>query len=689
MIKRTIESPVRVNLDYGTTGATIQERKMKSRGVFNQQGRGAVTPRGVDKDHLPTIGVRGKHSLQEFADKRNILTLDDKNTKDYRLVVGNIGDFETAAVTKEYRRAGLHPNVVRDYNGDGKLIYEVAASFWGDRPSAIVRARKLATGLGSSVQVVIGGVATEVQPDKAALCKVCSKLLVKTRLGKVAVMACPEFLNGDLKHTSFDVKKASNKKTAERVKFTEIPDQEDGGSHGGAINPVTDENINRDVLEQYVGQTAEVDDSVNPVETGSYYEGIIFDDGTNFWVGKEYLEKEASKQSACINITTWGDDEDIMIWTKNEGPGGDMMYGNKTADWDKVNIQTLDGYVEVYLGEGDKLLTTSDNTVISPTDLVNANDYEMVLNELKNGVVAKKRQNNIKSKRHKRAVAIGDKATDFMGDEGVVIEINESTNMVTLALPDGTEDEFSIDGPHFNELTWHSAKIQTSTGKQAMTFAYGPEESAKDDNTEYHVRLQGYYLPSGKPPTDLNQLLSPDLLARIDYTEMKEENYQDGGYWSGWDWWNGASEAGRAELLRNLEGTPLAMLAQGAEFLSQLEWMIIKTLIYRMAGGSATEGDIMIEDYVKPATNPDEPYAGTEVQLYIRLRGTMALGALVDALDDTAGWEWADISDSFGYVGDWWGGDSYGYGNCCAETPMYASLKPLLAKVRWQLPKLL
>lgn len=705
--------------------------------IFNHRNRGANVVGRHDPDPKAVIGLRGKHSLQEFADKDNILTLDDKNTKDYRLVVGNIGDFETAAITKEYRRVGLHPNVVRDYDKDGKLIYEVAASFWGDRAGAIVKARKLATGLGSSVQVVVGGNAVEVKPDKAAICEVCSKRLVKTRLGKIVVMACPEFLNGDLAHTSFDVKRAQVD-TEDLEEMTnllklyndaEIPGAEFVERVKVIIQPGMLSSDNADKLDDL------------------YTTGDAFAI-SNFM--EEIIQgRIAVKQSACISIKTWGDDEDIMIWTKNEGPGGEMMFGKKRADWDKIDIQTKDGFVEVYLGEGDKLLSTADGTVISPTDLITPGEYDVAIEELKNGIAEKEAatsllddvedtivnydidvsdQNAATDKVFEQLQSTWsgltrDEVTDavkmwverqgrknaqidppaILGESGIEAAIIENAGhfMRLIVSPEDVESAIQVLDQHGWEAfdTGEASDFDPSkqviqvhfeqpgssvdAKKKSMTFTYGPEESAQDDNVEYHVNLQGYYLPSGNPPTDLNQLLSPDILARIDFTEMKEDTYESGGYWSGWDWWNGASEAGRAELLRNLEGTPLAMLATGAEFLAQLEWMIIKTLIYRLAGGSATGGDKLIEDYVKPATNPDEPYAGTDVQLYIRLRGTMALGALVDALDETAGWNWADIRDSFGYIGDWWAGDDYGYYDSCYDMPMYASLKPLLEKVRW------
>ena len=242
-----------------------------------------------------------------------------------------------------------------------------------------------------------------------------------------------------------------------------------------------------------------------------------------------------------------------------------------------------------------------------------------------------------------------------------------------------------IEGPMPWDSAWDNETLGPVTGqikRKASTFTYGPEESAQDDSIEYHVNLSGKYLLTGRPPTDLNELLSPELLARITHVETREVAYYEGSWWAS-DWWMNSSEAGRSEALRQLEGTPLDQLGKGAEFLCKMEWWAIETLVSRMAGGQQ-KGQELIVQYFKPATNPGETKQETSIELYLRIQGTTALGALISVLDSTAGWNYAEFRDSFEYIGSWYPSTNYSYPvDICQSTPMYARLAPMLESVYW------
>jgi len=215
--------------------------------------------------------------------------------------------------------------------------------------------------------------------------------------------------------------------------------------------------------------------------------------------------------------------------------------------------------------------------------------------------------------------------------------------------------------PPEDDFPWAQASKHRGTstkaqGKIAVT-EYGPEDAAVDDDTEYHIRLSGCYLPNGVPPTDLMGLFSPELLARV--TKVESQELPNMGFQSSadavYDWWPRLSEAARISLFEGLAETELGFLAEGADLLATLRWPVIRTLIHRMVGGLEA-GEELIKTYIHLPTGPteDDEDMPKRVEMYLRVIGTRALAAVLEALDRTAGWEWADVSDGFGWVADWY-----------------------------------
>ena len=358
---------------------------------------------------------------------------------------------------------------------------------------------------------------------------------------------------------------------------------------------------------------------------------------------------------------------------------GEVGYGSAVSELFN------DGTVDVYVREGaegdiDSLISNYSGKILEDRDDGAGRLIRVKLtDEVTGGEFAEEVAQLLgaeKSAKKTSVVSDGDTieflaGTGFDGDTATVDYVDG--DKVTVDLDDDRRWNLTLDIAEEGDVF----KV-VSKKKTAVTYMYGPEEAGKDDEATYHLTLSGEYLPSGNPPTDLNELFSPELLARVEESEIRENPYTYGG-WDPWDWWWATSDAGRAEVLRQLEGTPLDFLAEGAEFLCKLEWWVMESVINRLAGGSADAGSEMIKDYLQPIAGGAAPQSGMRIQLYMRFKGTMALGAIFDLLDETAGWTWGDARDNFEWAGDWYAGDRGMYCDWdCCDMPLWGKKAELL-----------
>ena len=227
------------------------------------------------------------------------------------------------------------------------------------------------------------------------------------------------------------------------------------------------------------------------------------------------------------------------------------------------------------------------------------------------------------------------------------------------------------------------AKISGKKSRKRAHYTYGPEDSAVDDDVEYHITINGQYLANGNPPTDLNLVLSPEIIARIEVAELNEASSVE-NWWPA-DTWMSMSEAGRIGVLEQLAGTPLGFLAQGAAILATLDWWSLITVIDRLAGGR-DNGDLWLVEYLKPIMSGDAKLTASRVIMYIRVRGTLAMASILYALDDTAGWNYADVRDNQGWICDWYKMDrdvGIGYPISEVSTQVARKLSALLRPINF------
>lgn len=754
-----IISPVKEKPDYtGTTRSHIGRLPMDHvNAVFAHKGGAReIDPENRSKPDILQSNLRENAGFEvgEYASV----------PQEFRIVVVGVANTDITDVAKAYQRLNLHAEAFSNHMA-GDLKAEIAASFFGDESAAKDVASKLATTLRRDVMIVVGGKEMVVHPNKASLCTVCQKQLVRAKLGSQLVQACPEFLNGDLGHTNREAGGQVQRKTSNKEELKALLidggiteenilnlNREDAGTLSvtvdqsaisAAMGILDDANIKytfsdepEDGVEVGTGTFFDVElggsitsrkaaiivkrgEFVDPFGPGLSDEDFVlvevvmgqlegFGDiiGSNdFFVRIDQVDLDTGTIIVNARMKTLGasgieivsqEDEDALVQAfqsagytinrqerRNNGDSVQFELGipqelltstarTKTAGGDDMAIwgpdTVLMTFEKDYAGPGQDIRLTV--RVVDESDeekdAIAALGFDM---DTRPGIGFKA----FTSAEVDQALADAEKAAQALG----VSETFRDTHIIEI-----------IQSGDLSTLSVRKHVIQSRARVKVAAVDYDVESAAKDDEVEYHINMRGEYLPSGNPPTDINEILTPELMARIDHSEIREDPYTD-DFWDAWSWWEHTSEAGRIEALEQLDGTPLTFMAQGADYLATLDWWALESLIMRLGRDQNISWSDLINDYVKTVAQAPEPKIGTYVEMYVRLRGTLAMAAFLTGLDMTAGWRWADVRDSFGWISDWYSGDRDYYYDCCGcgmDDIFYAKLAGYLAPIRWAAP---